>query len=91
MGEMQGRRREDGTDLTDTEPGDYWRDVTGAWRCSAPAPPGSAVWGNLANHDVTEHDDGTITVHPSILISTTEKGERVELFHGWLKDGVWFW
>ena len=30
--------------------------------------------GNLAAHDVTEHDDGTITVSPSILVSNPQEG-----------------
>lgn len=42
--------------------------------------------GNLAAHDVTEHEDGTITVSPSILVSNPQQGE---LFHGYLEGGVW--
>lgn len=41
--------------------------------------------GNLANHDVVEHEDGSITVSPSILVSDS-KGE---LWHGFLERGVW--
>lgn len=41
--------------------------------------------GNLANHDVTEHDDGTITVSPSILVENSN-GEG---WHGYLERGVW--
>ena len=40
--------------------------------------------GGLENHDVTEHEDGTITVSPSILI-TGEGGS----WHGYLELGVW--
>jgi len=40
--------------------------------------------GNLANHDVTEYDDGTITVSPSILIKAHD-GK----WHGFLRAGVW--
>lgn len=43
--------------------------------------------GNLANHDVVEHEDGTITVSPSILVSD----HTGELFHGWLERGEWRW
>lgn len=42
--------------------------------------------GNLGAHDVTEHDDGTITVSPSILISNPQQGE---LYHGYLEHGAW--
>ena len=41
--------------------------------------------GDLGNHDVTENDDGTITVSPSILVSDSTG----ELYHGYLRDGVW--
>jgi hypothetical protein len=41
--------------------------------------------GNLANHTVVEHEDGTITASPSILIS----GPRGMLWHGYLERGVW--
>lgn len=42
--------------------------------------------GNLGAHDVVEHEDGTITVSPSILVSNPQQGE---LFHGYLDRGVW--
>lgn len=42
--------------------------------------------GNLAAHDVTEHEDGTITVSPSILVSSPQEGE---LYHGFLTKGEW--
>jgi hypothetical protein len=42
--------------------------------------------GNLGNHDVTEHEDGTITVSPSIVVSNPQEGE---LYHGFLREGVW--
>lgn len=45
---------------------------------------------NLARHQIEEHADGTITVQPSILVSTLDKdGNRVELWHGWLRAGEW--
>jgi len=39
--------------------------------------------GRLGSHDVTEHEDGTITVSPSIL--DPEAGG----WHGFLERGVW--
>jgi hypothetical protein len=65
--------------------GDYWRDDnTGTWFCRVPGAP-AGVWGNLADHQVTEHDDGTITVSPSILV---DGGSRFQ-WHGYLERGQW--
>jgi hypothetical protein len=44
------------------------------------APDGSCCSLNPDIHTVTEHSDGTISVHPSIITST---------WHGWLKRGIW--
>ena len=41
--------------------------------------------GNLGTHDVTENEDGTITVSPSILVSDNTG----ELYHGFLVAGEW--
>lgn len=76
---MQGRRIAD--DEGRFKPGDYGR-LAGTWYACTP----SGDLGNLAAHDVTEHDDGTITVSPSILVR--EPGGP-ELWHGWLERGVW--
>lgn len=43
---------------------------------------------NLSNHKVIEHDDGTITVEPSILITVFEGDKRIN-WHGYLQRGVW--
>ena len=40
--------------------------------------------GRLRYHDVTEHEDGTITVRPSIL---NDSGPN--RWHGFLERGVW--
>ena len=43
---------------------------------------------SLRDVDVTEHEDGTITVSPSILLASYGlHGERRR--HGYLKRGVW--
>jgi hypothetical protein len=41
--------------------------------------------GDVSRHEVTEHEDGTITVSPSILVSDATG----ELWHGYLERGVW--
>jgi hypothetical protein len=64
--------------------GTYWRDQRGVWMCVTPA----GHLGDLSNHDVTEHTDGTITVSPSILVSASFNGRR-EGWHGYLEHGVW--
>jgi hypothetical protein len=62
-------------------PGDYSR-IDGVWYGSTP----TGEMANLRNHTVTEHEDGTITVSPSILVFGAN---RVELWHGYLERGVW--
>jgi hypothetical protein len=78
----QGRRND--VQPHEMEPGDYGKsrpESTGPWFCCTP----SGDHGNLTAHDVTEHDDGTITVSPSILVSDSG-GPR---WHGYLERGVW--
>jgi hypothetical protein len=55
------------------------------WLCCAP----NGHSGALGRHTVVEHEDGTITVSPSILITTRRDEKDVELFHGYLERGVW--
>jgi Family of unknown function (DUF6527) len=45
-------------------------------------PPGGRVSVLSPAHTVTEHEDGTISVWPSILDKETG-------WHGWLKKGRW--
>lgn len=82
---MRGVRR----DLTENDdipkPGEYgkhWFD--GSWLCCPPGHP--ELLGGLRNHTVIEHEDGTISVSPSILISWPRTGEQ---WHGYLERGVW--
>lgn len=51
----------------------------GVWYVRDPA----GMIGSLRLHTVVEHDDGTITVSPSIL----DTGEHA--WHGFLERGVW--
>jgi hypothetical protein len=79
---MTGRRNDVEPHLM--EPGDYgrWpgRERLGWW-CKTPNGHG----GNLRAHTITEHDDRTITVAPSILVGDATG----ELWHGYLERGVW--
>lgn len=85
---MIGRRLTDGP-LTAAvfAPGDYMKvtegEDAGVWYIR---PPRGHV-GCLRNHEVTEHEDGTITVSPSILIDY--HGTEGLNWHGWLERGVW--
>jgi len=63
------------------EPGDYGKDIHGVWHCR---PPWKHAAGCLGNHKVVEHEDGTITVSPSILIKT-----HLGNWHGYLEQGIW--
>ncbi len=78
----------EGDDLPDVDHDDlrggYWRTAGGTWLCAVPAP-GFGVGNRLTRHAVTEHEDGTITVSPSILV-TKGDGRR---WHGYLERGVW--
>lgn len=74
-------KRVDWGDTGLTNPGDYALGPDGHWHGVTPNGHGC----NLALHEVIEHDDGTITVAPSIKVS---RGER-ELWHGFLERGVW--
>lgn len=89
---MQGRRVDDVANPREAhpilEPGDYRRTLHPehgeVWECCVP----SGEQGNLAAHQVTEHEDRTITVSPSILIRGGA-GMADELWHGYLERGVW--
>lgn len=63
------------------EPGEYTKGPAGDWYACTP----NGMLGNLGGHEVTEHEDGTITVSPSILVT----GGREERYHGYLRAGVW--
>lgn len=79
---VNGTRLPDGPhSFFDSPKGAYWKDGDD-WFCVTP----SGHYGILTAHTITEHEDGTITVHPSIGISYP--GEEF-LYHGWLKNGIW--
>lgn len=79
---MQGTRR-DYEDNSIPNAGEYGKDSVGQWYCVPPNQP--ELLANLSNHRVTEHDDGTITVSPSILVTLQWRGLQ---WHGYLERGV---
>jgi len=84
----QGKRVEDNLPAIFLCQGDYGRtmlDGKWVWYCMAPA--GGSMRGNLSAHNVIEHEDGTITVSPSILISGGLDMKQSR--HGHLTKGIW--
>jgi hypothetical protein len=69
-------------------PGDYGKAANGEWLARPPTDPSQHLSGSLKNHDVVEHEDGTITASPSILITGHEDDCKVE-WHGYLVRGKW--
>lgn len=69
------------------EAGEYGKsNIDGQWYCRCPQSNGFfAGMGNLSNHTVIEHEDGTITVSPSILVT----GHHDKQWHGYLEKGIW--
>lgn len=77
---MIGRRIHTRAEWNEQRPGDYlWDENTGRWWVRDPdGNPGTLG----AAHTVTEHEDGTITVEPSIW-------DYPNGWHGWLRRGEW--
>lgn len=83
---MQGRRlypdEHGNIKFESIEPGDYYKSPHTGW--GARLPDGRFC--GLNGHKIEEHDDGSITVSPSILV----KGGGVDgEWHGFLDRGVW--
>jgi hypothetical protein len=79
---IQGKRV-DRPDDSIFESGEYGKGSNGIWYC---CPPDTELMGNLSKHEVVEHENGTITVRPSILIRSPHKGTE---WHGFLENGIW--
>jgi Family of unknown function (DUF6527) len=85
---MVGKRREEGTKPWELEPGDYCVRVDAETneRVAWVVTPNGNGPARLDGWDLTEHEDGTITVSPSILAH--ESGNQ-PYWHGFLERGVW--
>jgi len=98
---MTGRRIENPDNYTNApavQPGDYWKDRAGHWHVAAPVPPdadGFLLIADVSTWSVTEHEDGTITVSPSIFWGSSgypnspREWAAAHTWHGWLEHGVW--
>ena len=92
---MKGKRVADVADPREShpvlEPGEYRKvhkyppDDQTVWEARTP----NGLTGNLRAHTVEEHEDGTITVSPSILVNRPRGDEPDETWHGYLERGVW--
>lgn len=69
------------------QPGGYRREG-GVWHVRLPNADGLGPGASIGKHDVTEHDDGTITVSPSILFEHGAHGPDRN-WHGYLEHGTW--
>lgn len=54
------------------------------WFCNTP----NGLLGNLSSHTVLEFEDGSITVIPSILVSSGSNHAEPK-WHGFLEHGIW--
>lgn len=63
--------------------GKFGQDIEAHWWAHVPAV--GFGWGRLCDHSIVEHEDGTITASPSILVS----GAHGKQWHGYLERGVW--
>lgn len=63
----------------------YWKVSDGSFLIHWP----NGLLGNLRGHTVEEHEDGTITVSPSILTKgVNQDGDPIQV-HGFLERGSW--
>lgn len=80
---IQGKRVELEGNKLPSGLGEYGKDSQGVWWAKVPVPGFSTA--ALSDHEVVEHEDGTISVLPSILMER-EDGRS---WHGYLTGGVW--
>lgn len=90
-------RKPDGTSWTALEPGDYARQVPsetapddGWWVFVTPNGITFNILEDNApkHHKLTVHEDGTVTLSPSVLCASGSCG-IAEGYHGFLERGVW--
>lgn len=69
--------------LVHHQPGNYWKTDTGHWHGVTP----NGLYCGLNNHHVEEHEDGTISVTDSSIL--TRGGPDEPTWHGYIRRGVW--
>jgi hypothetical protein len=72
-------------DWSDLIEGSYCKLPNGDWAIYSPG----GTFGTISPtvHTIVEHEDGTITVSPSILFKHGRK--KTEGWHGYLEKGIW--
>lgn len=83
---MKGRRRHDNIQPYDLDSGDYAFRGEGESRWLWVRCPNGNGPAMLSNWDVEEHEDGTVTVWPSIHAHANAQHDE---WHGYLERGVW--
>lgn len=83
---IKGTRR-DRLDNSIFDPGEYGKRSDGHFYGCVPGDDDMMC--NLAGHKIVEHEDGTITVSPSILITTGGRESGRKQWHGYLEKGIW--
>jgi hypothetical protein len=86
MSEIAAIRMDDCRDALDTPTPAYGKWADGVWWFYH---PDEGLIGNLSGHTVVEHEDGTITATPSILITYDGADGVHQQVHGYLTRGVW--
>lgn len=80
---LQGRRIEEPKSFDAVQDGDYWKNAEGDWYVACPNSIGmlSHIAGPTHKNpwNVVEHEDGTISVKPSLLL--------FDRWHGYLTKG----
>lgn len=71
-------------DLNESEVA-YWKTEDDGWYLNL---PGCGL-ATLRGHQVIEHEDGTITASPSILLHGHDDSGKEVVRHGYLEHGVW--
>jgi hypothetical protein len=80
---MSLAKRVDNYETRDKQEVCYWKSAEGTWLIHLPHNGGTL--GDLRNHTVVEHEDSTISVTPSILITAP----HIQPVHGYLTHGEW--
>lgn len=83
MSEMIGKRISGMSEL-DEESVCYWKVDDGSWLLYIP----HCGIGGLKKHTIEEHDDGTISVTPSIVMFCNRCTPDRHI-HGYLTNGIW--
>jgi hypothetical protein len=82
---LQPTRTDESGEWVRPVPGAYWfESKAGTWSAMPPGAP-EHCRGSLSDHTVIEHEDGTISVSPSILASMSP----LFSWHGFLERGNW--